>query len=289
MIAKWGGRSVLSLRKFLMASAGSRPSAQPNSILAVPGISEAIRPVFFQTDLDDFLYATHGGTLFLISFQGCSYALTCRHVFQDFPKGRLFITQEKQAQKGSKPAPVEGVVYPSSPRDGAVGTDIEDICLVEFAEDIPKDFFKGSEFVIDDGTVATAQEGHELFIPGVLKDKTVFDPPDIRMGYCQLRLRDVKPATSDPILRTAYGEFGNDEIGSVVGVSGAPVFDVTANRLCGMVVRGGMQGRRCTLQYIDIFDIMRLLEGVGARAKKTYYIKHVAADRLRRPAAESES
>ena len=87
---------MLSLRKFLMASAGSQPSAPPNSVLPVPGISEAIRPVFFQTDLDDFLYATHGGTLFLISFQGCSYALTCRHVFQDFPKGRLFITQEKQ-------------------------------------------------------------------------------------------------------------------------------------------------------------------------------------------------
>src|ERR1019366_1780180 len=81
VIARWNGRPVLSLRKLLMGSAGSRPRASPNSILAVPGISEAIRPVFFQTDLDDFLYATHGGTLFLISFQGRSYALTCRHVF----------------------------------------------------------------------------------------------------------------------------------------------------------------------------------------------------------------
>src|SRR5882757_8015263 len=42
----------------------------------------AIRPVFFQTEFEEFLYATHGGTLFLVSFRGKTYGLTCRHVFQ---------------------------------------------------------------------------------------------------------------------------------------------------------------------------------------------------------------
>jgi hypothetical protein len=30
----------------------------------------AVRPVFFQTEFEEFLYATHGGTLFLVSFRG---------------------------------------------------------------------------------------------------------------------------------------------------------------------------------------------------------------------------
>ncbi len=30
--------------------------------------SSAVRPVFFYTDLDDFRYATNGGTLFLVNF-----------------------------------------------------------------------------------------------------------------------------------------------------------------------------------------------------------------------------
>ena len=50
---------------------------------------------------------------------------------------------------------------------------------------------------------------------------------------------------------------------SVEGISGSPVFDRTANALCGMVVRGGMNGGSCNLIYVDIFDIMRLLEAVS--------------------------
>jgi hypothetical protein len=83
----------------------------------------AVRPVFFQTEFEEFLYATHGGTLFLVSFRGKTYGLTCRHVFQDFALEQLFIAQEKQARKGSKPAPIKGICYPSAPVDGAVGTD----------------------------------------------------------------------------------------------------------------------------------------------------------------------
>jgi len=40
------------------------------------------------------------GTLFLVSFRGRVYGLTCQHAFQDFALEQLFITQEKQAQEG---------------------------------------------------------------------------------------------------------------------------------------------------------------------------------------------
>jgi hypothetical protein len=65
----------------------------------------AVRPVFFQTEYDDFLYATDGGTLFLVRFlvryRDRDYGVTCRHVFtgNGFDPNRLFITPEKHAKR----------------------------------------------------------------------------------------------------------------------------------------------------------------------------------------------
>lgn len=75
-----------------------------------------------------------------------------------------------------------------------------------------------------------------------------------------------------------FGEalFGTLEFTSVTGISGLPVFNKTANALCGMVIRGGMNGPACTIYYVDVFDIVRLLEAVSERAPSTYYTKHVA-------------
>jgi hypothetical protein len=240
----------------------------------------AVRPVFFQTEFDEWLYGTHGGTLFVVQFRGSYYAITCGHVFGEFPPGQLFISNEKYAKKGSKPAPVAGTCSPSSPRDGAVGTDIGDVCLIEFASDLPPEFFKDSAYIIDEKTITTSSPGDELLVAGVLKDKTTIAPPDIIFGYCNLSLRDMGP-TSDPFLRHAFAVFregllGRLEFERVTGISGAPVFDRTANALCGMVIRGGMIGPQCNLYYIDASDILKLLEAVDARADSTYYTKHVA-------------
>jgi hypothetical protein len=236
--------------------------------------SDAVRPVFFQTELEEFLYATQGGTLFVVSFRGRYYALTCKHVFGDFRHGNLFVVQERNAQKGSKPAPVKTVCFPSSPVDGAVDTDVGDICVIEFDDDVAPDFFKGCEYVIDETTIVTSQPGHHLQVAGVLKEKTIIDPPDISIGYCRLDFQDVG-VTSDPFLRHAVAWFPSPAFSRVTGISGAPVFDLTANALCGMVIRGGMNGKRCEIRYVDILDIVRLLEGVNTRAENVHYIKHV--------------
>jgi len=50
----------------------------------------------------------------------------------------------------------------------------------------------------------------------------------------------------------------------------------SANALCGMVVRGGMTRNRCQIYFIDIFDIMRLLESVSERRESAYYTKTVS-------------
>jgi hypothetical protein len=96
----------------------------------------AVRPVFFRTALEDFQYATHGGTLFLVSFRGRAYGLTCQHVFQDFALEQLFITQEKQAQKGSLLAPIWRRCGPSAPIGAAVETDVTDLCVIELADNL---------------------------------------------------------------------------------------------------------------------------------------------------------
>lgn len=238
-------------------------------------IGDAVRPVFFQTDYEEFLYATHGGTLFLASFRGRVYALTCNHVFKDFPTGRLFVVNKKYAEKGSMPARIEGIRYASNLRDGAVDTDIGDVCLIEFSEENPSDFFGNSPYIIDEKTIATSTIGHELFVAGVLKEKTSIAPPDITIGYCNLQLRDNGPTEHDPILRKASALFRTPEFETVTGISGSPVFDRTAKALCGMVVRGGMSGHSCQILYVDIFDILRLLKAVSTGAKSTYYAKTI--------------
>jgi hypothetical protein len=238
--------------------------------------ADAIRPVFFQTEYEKFLYATDGGTLFLVRYQGRDYGMTCKHVFtgNGFDPNRLFVTQEKNAQKGSKPAPIKGIVYPSFLRDGAVGTDLPDLCVIEFADDIPDNFFSGA-YVVDDRTIGTGQAGHALLVAGVLKEKTTIVHPDITPAYCQLEFQDAGNPTADPVLREGRAKFQNPEFASITGISGAPVFDLTSNILCGMVVRGGMIGPSCTIYYIDAYDILRFLDGVSKRAPSAYYTKSV--------------
>ncbi len=240
--------------------------------------SQAVRAVFFQTDCDEFLYATDGGTLFLVSFQAKLYALTCKHAFGTFEPRQLFITQEKNAQKDSKPAPIKGRHFPSRPVDGAADTDVVDLCAVSFEDQISAEFFHGTPYVIENGTVGTSRPGHRLLVCGVLKSKSQIIPPDITMGFCQLEFHDTGPCMFDPFLRQAVAQFRQPEFNDVTGISGSPVFDKTAGRLCGMVVRGGMIGDKCRIFYMDISDIVRFLEGIRAGARNTYYTKVIETE-----------
>lgn len=144
-----------------------------SGLLIEQDLNAAVRPALFQTDYEDFLYATHGGTLFIVSFKGRPYALTCDHIFKDFEFGRLFIAADKVAKKGAKPATLKGLCYPSAPRDGAIDIYVVDICVVEFADTVEVSFFNGAAYLIEPKTVATSKRGDKLRIFGVLKEKTL--------------------------------------------------------------------------------------------------------------------
>lgn len=239
----------------------------------------AVRPVFFQTEFEEFLYATHGGTLFLVVFAGRVYALTCHHVFKDFRHGTLIVTDEKFAKKGSKPAHVIGMYSASAFVEAAVDTDVHDICVIEFDADFGPSFFKGSAYILDEGTAVTSLPGHHLLVAGVIKERTFLTPPEFVIGYQRMEFADTGPSLSDPTLRRAAAQYENPGFSSVTGISGAPVFNRTTNKLTGMVVRGGMDGHKCEIHYIDIFDIMRFLEAINAGLGHAYYRKTVLRPR----------
>jgi hypothetical protein len=130
-------------------------------------LSAAIRVVLFATELDEHPYATHGGTLFVVNFKGVMFGLTARHVFGDFLPEALLVTQEKRAEKGSRFAAIRGIRYPSAPRREAIGTDITDLCAVEFSTEVTPDFFYGTAFPLDQSSAGTARLGEELIVCGM--------------------------------------------------------------------------------------------------------------------------
>ena len=238
---------------------------------------DSVRCIFFETGYEGWEYATHGGTAFIISFRGKAYAVTCHHVFGDFDYHQLFITPGKFGNKGDKPAHIKGVFRPSSPRAGAIGTDICDLCVMEFTDDIDVNFFKGSAYVVEPDTIAQSRKGHRLKVAGALKDKSEIIPPDITVGFCVLEFVDAGTPVSDPFLRQGVAEIREPEFTRITGLSGSPVFDETANGLCGMVMRGAIEGNSCQIYYIDMSDIMKFLEALHAGASSTYYLKSPSA------------
>jgi hypothetical protein len=207
---------------------------------------DSVRFVMFQTDVQGWEYATHGGTAFIVNFRGKPLGLTCRHVLRDFYWGQLAITAAKFGRKGSQFAALKSLAYPSGPRGEAVGTDILDVAIMEFADDVGADFFTDPPYIIDDNTWGTSNEGDGLLVNGALKEKSdLSEQPVVSPVFCLLEFRDCGATSPDPLLREAYAEFHEPQFSSVTGISGSPVYNSTANKLCGMVVRGALAGRAC--------------------------------------------
>ena len=236
-------------------------------------INEAVRLVFFNTEFEEFRHATNGGTAFIVRFCGRPYGLTCNHVFGNFSPDFLHITARLQFKEGRKSASIKNLGSASSLKGGSIGSDIDDLCVIEFVDNLAPDFFGGTEYLIDETSVATSKAGHYLLATGISKEKSrLLPPPDGNIALCRLPLRDAGP-THDPLLRRATAQYESTEFQSIAGMSGSPVFDFTANALCGMVVRGTLHQHKCEILYADIYDIVRLLEAVRNRTRTTFYYK----------------
>jgi hypothetical protein len=232
----------------------------------------ATRFVFFDTGLEEWLYATDGGTMFVVAYKGRPYGLTCRHVFKSFDWSQLVVTDLKDI--GTKRAGLRSIAYPGAAVGEAVGSDVLDVAVIQFGEDVDLGFFHDSAYILDENTVVTSKEGDELHVAGALKTPSAILEDAIAPKFCRLELVDDTPSTThDATLRSGFGMFDKPEFQDIVGLSGSPVFNVKRSALSGMVVRGMMSGDFCRLWYVDVFDILKLLSAVHEGQSSTYYLK----------------
>ncbi len=244
-----------------------------NGITIRQDFSRSVRFVMFATGVDGWEYATHGGTAFVVNFRGKLFGLTCRHVLTDFNWSQLAITE---ARFGTQLAGLKAIYYPSDPRGEAVDTDIFDVAVIEFADHVAASFFTDPAYIINANTCGGgSREGDVLRVNGVLKEKSDLSGPEIAPVFALLDFVDRGATSTDPSLREAYVEFALPDFTSVTGISGSPVFNVTTGKLCGMTVRAGLVKRACTLWYIDIVDIMYLLDAIVSGRPETNYQKTI--------------
>ena len=159
----------------------------------------------------------------------------------------------------------------------AIDSDVLDLAIIEFDPELGTQFFKDAAYVMDHRTAGTATVGHDLVVNGLFKDSTTIDGGKISPTFGLIEFTERGPSGFDMALRKAEGAYVDPQWVSLTGFSGAPVFDVTAKRLCGMVVRATMPARdRAIVHYIDIVDVVEALKAVADGTLQAKYKKIIA-------------
>jgi hypothetical protein len=231
-----------------------------------------VRFVMFETPFDEWRYATHGGTAFVVIFRGRPFAITCKHVRKDFAWKQVALTDEKF---GMDVAGLQAVYYATNPSQSAEGSDILDIVVIQFSPDVKASFFGDTAYLYEDGTIGSGNKGDKLQVNGVLKDLTVIDGDKIAPKFGRLDFDDFGNNSADPVLRSAFAEFAAPKFQTLTGLSGSPVFDLTTERLCGVVVRGSLTGVDATIHYVDIYDVTQILTAIVEEKPYANYKKTV--------------
>lgn len=233
---------------------------------------DAVRPIFYETGVDDFKYGTAGGTCFIVVFDGAVYGLTCRHAIKGVTDYNLCITDTLYAVR-RRAAAIDGIFLGANFRGAAAGSDLEDICVIKFHKDADEGFFGNKLYFLDHGTFGSSKRRHILSVFGVINNNTKIEPPNIYSGLGDLVFSDDGVYETDSTLRSAEMVTPHDgSFDCVNGLSGSPVFDETAKKLCGMVVRGSGKGKP-RIYYIDIQHIVSFLSDAhSGRATCEYQV-----------------
>lgn len=242
-------------------------------------LARSTRLALFETDYEEWQYASHGGTVFVVSYGDKPYGVTARHIAKDFPWKRLCITNEKT---GTKIAGLKALSYASDLRKAASGTDIGDIAVIEFSDDIGVEFFGEDYYPLDSSTVVGSQAGDELTVYGALKEELRIEDRTIRPTFAKLDFDDDGPLAYDPFLRTCSAFWKNVGFSSIAGISGSPVFNNTRQGLTGVMLRGGVDGAgQARGAFLDFDDVIRILMTIHAGASSADYVKVVEQTRRR--------
>ena len=233
---------------------------------------DCVRFVMFETEFKGWEYATQGGTLFIVNVNSQILGITASHVFGDFEKSQIAVTNTKF---GEHIAGISAIYSPSKPTLDAAGTDITDIAAIRFSPNIDSSYFSDTSYILDDNTSGTSRVGDHLVVHGNIKEKTMIDDRVIAPVFGTLDLKDQGPSSYDPVLREASGTVTNPEFSSITGLSGSPLLNLTRKKLCGMVIRGSLLQGVCKLFYIDVFDILEVLSAIQTGNTSATYKKNL--------------
>jgi len=237
-------------------------------------LNNAVRFVFFDTGMDEWRYATYAGVLFLVQYNSKIYGVTARHVFQNFNWRQLVVTKGKFGNQNELVAELRYFYYPTALEGAAEGSDIGDIAIIDFTENCQHEFFLQTPYLIDAGTIAFSQSDDHLLIHGSLQTQSSTNEAGVvHPQYCTFTdLVDSGISDQNPTLRKATITFSQDiTFDNITGISGGPVFNITQNKLCGMVVRGGLTNFNATIWYLDIGDIVAFIRSIDQNVEHTRY------------------
>lgn len=244
------------------------------SLLTV--LKAATRMPFFETGFEGWDYATPGGAVLLVEFEGKPYAITASHVRRDFAWKQLCLTDEKH---GREIAGLKAVQYAADLIGDAEGTDFGDITVIEFSDDVGTDFFDAL-YPLNASTTGQAETGDALIAYGSPKQMSEIDDETIKPVFAALGFVDTGPHAHDAFLRTAEAQWADPVLTSLAGMSGGGVFNTTKDVLSGVMIRGGINGQNASAKFIDIEDVMQLVGAIhsgksGMTYRKT--VKHPAS------------
>ena len=255
----------------------------PSGLIVHQDFRTSIRAAFYDTGYEEFPYGTNDGTLFIVNFRGRPYGLTCKHVLNGIDLSRLLITPTRLGNQGDPFARLKGSACPSSPTDDAEGTDITDVCVLEFHDDVDVAFFRNTAYILGENTYAHSNPGDDLLVYGFLGENSSFRDAEFTVGCAELEFQDMGPLPHtdgdaqqfEGVSRYARARFLNAGMNKLRGLSGSPVFNRTSGKLAGMVHRGGYIRDQdlWNVVYFDITDIVHVLECVVDGKQTTFYRK----------------
>ncbi len=230
-------------------------------------IKRAVRMVLFANESEEYPYTSYGGTLFIIRYNGKFYALTCKHVFQEYTINELIVFRESQPKKGSLSAQIKEMGL------FAGDDELRDLAVIEFDNDIAPDYFGNDFFDLNAQSIELSEVAQSLKVYGYIREKINIDheAKSIKVLWVDLQMHDSGAASEDHFIRRAQATWPNSPFKSVAGLSGAPMVSGSVGRLCGMVVRGNMSGDAATLWFIDVFHILKALEAFCRRDPRLSY------------------
>jgi len=232
----------------------------PETVARFERLKEATRFVMFETEVTEWPIGTHGGTAFVVVFEGKPYALTARHVARDFRWNQLCILNNRL---GRNIAGLKAVYHAGQTYGAAVETDLGDLQIIEFADHIDAAWFGDAIFNLDEPSMSRAEQGDALVIYGALKEKSTILDGHIAPVFASLGFEDDGPSEFDPTLRICIGQWEGIEFTSVTGMSGGPVFNMTRGGLSGLMLRGGLRSDGLwSAHYLDIPDAVRILRSI---------------------------